>query len=306
MNLSSFHYFITRARERNFTRAAQQLHITQQSLSAHIAALEEELGCPLLVRHTPLELTYAGTVFLQRAMNLQQALVDLRREFCDITEKQQGILRIGVAATRGRALMPRLIVAFQQEYPHIKIELMESINKTIQHHLLQGDIDLAIGYFPGNIPEVELRDFYREEVRLFMSQEFLAKLTANGTAPNAKALARGDLSSLHACPFVLTNLDNIAGQFSSMLFAKAHIRPLVKAKSDNMETLLELCLRGVGACFCPPNLANAVLSDRELAALQSYPLGKQTQYHIRFGFLKTNYQWKIISEFIRLATELIH
>lgn len=45
MTFSSMDYFITIARERSFTRAAQQLHITQQSLSSHIAALEQELGC---------------------------------------------------------------------------------------------------------------------------------------------------------------------------------------------------------------------------------------------------------------------
>ena len=43
MNLSSMEYFVALARERSFTKAAQQLHITQQSLSAHIAALEQEL-----------------------------------------------------------------------------------------------------------------------------------------------------------------------------------------------------------------------------------------------------------------------
>ena len=67
MNFSSLEYFTVLARERNFTRAAEQLHITQQTLSAHIAGLEKELGCPLLLRRTPLELTYAGSTFLRYA-----------------------------------------------------------------------------------------------------------------------------------------------------------------------------------------------------------------------------------------------
>lgn len=53
MNFSSFDYFLALARERSYTRAADALHITQQSLSAAIAALERELGCPLVVRRTP-------------------------------------------------------------------------------------------------------------------------------------------------------------------------------------------------------------------------------------------------------------
>lgn len=54
MNFQTMEYFIALARERSFTRAAEGLHITQQSLSAHIAGLEKEVGCPLLVRHVPL------------------------------------------------------------------------------------------------------------------------------------------------------------------------------------------------------------------------------------------------------------
>ena len=67
MNFDSLEYFTVLARERNFTRAAEALHITQQSLSSHIAALEKELNCPLVVRHVPLELTYAGQTFLRYA-----------------------------------------------------------------------------------------------------------------------------------------------------------------------------------------------------------------------------------------------
>lgn len=71
MNFNSLEYFIVLARERNFTRAADALHITQQSLSAHIANLERELNAPLLVRCTPLQLTYAGRTFLRYAESLQ-------------------------------------------------------------------------------------------------------------------------------------------------------------------------------------------------------------------------------------------
>ena len=58
MNFSSFDYFLALARERSYTRAADVLHITQQSLSAAIAALERELGCPLVVRRMPDTMAY--------------------------------------------------------------------------------------------------------------------------------------------------------------------------------------------------------------------------------------------------------
>ena len=80
MNFSSMEYFTVLARERSFTRAAEQLHITQQSLSAHIAGMEQELGCPLVVRRIPLELTYAGSVLLRyHTLRLSQAVLSVER-----------------------------------------------------------------------------------------------------------------------------------------------------------------------------------------------------------------------------------
>ena len=90
MNFHSLDYFLVLAREKNFTRAAEALHITQQSLSSHIANLERELNCTLLVRRTPLELTYAGRTFLRYAESIGQTRQAMEREFCDISENQKG------------------------------------------------------------------------------------------------------------------------------------------------------------------------------------------------------------------------
>ena len=84
MNFTSLSYFETLAHERSFTRAAQRLHITQQSLSTSIAKLEAELDCQLVVRHVPLELTYAGEVLLRYAASFREGYAAMQQEFCDI------------------------------------------------------------------------------------------------------------------------------------------------------------------------------------------------------------------------------
>lgn len=303
MNFSSFDYFVVLARARSFTKAAQHLHITQQSLSSHIASLEEELGCQLLIRHVPLELTYAGAVFLRYAENVQRELKNMRREFCDITHNQKGILRIGIAFTRGRAIMPALIPSFQALYPNIEIELSEAANQALYYKLINGEVDLAIANFPNTTANVALCDFYREEVVLLIAKGLLEQTLGADAEQFAKQIESGNLSCLCSCPFVLGNLDDIAGKIGRAMIEKSGFTPIVKAQSDNIETLLSLCFQGVGACFSPINLVStAVLSD-ELMQTQIFHLGEQAAYPIRFGFLKSNYQWKIISEFIRISKE---
>ena len=125
MNFSSMEYFIAVAQERSFTKAAEQLHITQQSLSSHIAGMEKELDCQLLVRNVPLKLTYAGEVLLRYAKRFTSEWTMLQQEFSDISQNQKGILRVGISMTRGRTLLPDIILSFQEKFPNILVEMVE-------------------------------------------------------------------------------------------------------------------------------------------------------------------------------------
>lgn len=96
---------------------------------------------------------------------------------------------------------------------------------------------------------------------------------------------------------------DIAGNIGEQIFKKAGICPPVKARSGNMETLLSLCVRGIGACFCPVNLAEIVLSEAEMQKLIRISLGGQGEYQIRFGYRKQSYQWTVLAEFMEMAVE---
>ena len=244
MNFHSLDYFLVLAREKNFTRAAEALHITQQSLSSHIAGLEKELGCTLLVRRTPLELTYAGRTFLRYAESIGQTRQAMEREFCDISENQKGELRVGIAYTRARAIMPRLIPAFQRQYPNVEITLLEGSNDAIQKALLSGGIDLAIAGFPHPIPGVVLEDYYLEHIVLCLSDGLLAQCGIDLDTHRGE-IAAGNLSALCDCPFVLGSAEDMGGRIGRGLLRSSGVSPVSKATSENVETLLALCEQGV-------------------------------------------------------------
>lgn len=302
MNFHSLDYFLVLAREKNFTRAAEALHITQQSLSSHIAGLEKELGCTLLVRRTPLELTYAGRKFLHYAESIGQTRQTMEREFCDISENQKGELRVGIAYTRGRAIMPRLIPVFQRQYPNVEIMLRECSNDAIQKALLSGGIDLAIAAYPKVPPSIELADYYTEHTVLCLVDSLLVQCQIDLDV-RRNEIAAGDLHSLRDCPFVLGSAADIGGRIGRELLRASGISPISKATSENVETLLALCVQGVGACFCPENLLQTALSPEQLAQLHILPLCPSASYPICFGYLRRSYPWSVLSEFIRIARE---
>jgi len=294
------------AQERNFTRAAQRLHITQQSLSSHIAGMEKELGSQLLVRRVPLELTYAGEVMLRYATGFQKFRSDMQREFCDISQKQKGILHVGAASTRGQMILPKTIALFQESYPNISVELTEDSNGELHQKLLKGTVDLAIADFPEALPGIQLTEFYREENVLVIEKGLYAKCCEFSTEECGKRLRAGDYSALRECPFVLGGIEDVDGRIGRDILNRAGIDdPIVTATSHNVGMLLRLSLCGVGACVCPQKIVESVLTPQQLDFVWVFPLGLEAANRIQFGYQAQSYQWSVIEEFIACAKTVV-
>lgn len=161
---------------------------------------KKELGSQLLVRRVPLELTYAGDVLLRYATDFQKAHSDMRREFCDISQKQKGILRIGAAATRGQMILPETVALFQESCPNIGVELTEASNGELHQKLLRGSIDLAIADFSEALPGVRLAEFYREENALLIEKRLFAKVFVIDAEECERRFLAGDYSALKKMP----------------------------------------------------------------------------------------------------------
>ncbi len=304
MNLQSFEYVAAVAEERSFTRAAAKLHVTQQTLSAHIAAVEDELGCKLFVRSQPLGVTQQGEVFLARAEAITSQVADLRREVCGTGRMCSGTLRVGIAHTRGRAVLPPVIERLTSAYPNIDVRLDEGTNEELLANLAEGREDVVIGVLPQGRADIEYLDFYEERIVILVARSLLAALGIE--AENIReTLAQGDLSPLASCPFVMGARSDINGSLGVSLFGGSGIRPRVKVQSNNMETLLALAVRGTGACLCPENLIDLAATPGQLAGMARFDLGPSSRYRIQFGLPRRGYRWGVTSDFIEMARATI-
>ena len=301
MNFLSMDYFVMVAKQRSFTKAAQRLGITQQTLSAHIANLEREIGCELFVRHVPLELTYAGETFLRYATGFQRERTMMMQELGDIAHDESGVLRVAVGHTRGQAIMPRIIAAFQRKRPGIAIDMLEGVNESHGRRLADGEVDLAIAHFAHPIPGVELVDFYEEEMQLVISRSLWMTVVSGSSGQAEARIAQGDLTPLSRCPFVLGHCNDIDGRIGDELFRQAGFRPIVKARSDNMQTLLALAKLGVGATLMVRQFLHGTQDDETLSGVRILPLGHSARYSIGFGIRKQDYRWSALSDFMTVA-----
>ena len=306
MNFQNIQYFLQVARKRSFSQAAEELFITQQTLSASIAALERELGCKLFLRHIPLELTYGGERFLIYAKAFQQNYDHMLRDFAEIGQGIRGRLRIGVAVNRGRFLMPKLIHAFHETYPMVEVAVVEDKNDMLLEALHEGEIDMAIGDFSEEDRGIVLEDYYEDEIVLAVSDRLLQERFRGSAERIRMSLTQEqDVRLLAEVPFLMSSAFSVSGRIARKIVRQAGIVPEVKTSSGNMETLIEMCYLGEGACFCPEKLLRYLLSPEQLASMTMLRFRDgQTRYSVKFGWLDQENEWNIRSDFIRLAKQV--
>lgn len=306
MNFSSMEYFIAIAEERSFTRAAQRLMVTQQTLSAHIASVERELGVRLVNRKVPLTLTYAGEVLLGYARRFETDRRAMEREFADIAGDAQGLLGIGVASTRGRLLMPRAISAFHELKPGVRIQLDEEENEELVEALREGRVDMAVATVPAGLSGLEVRLLRTEQIVLLASWGLLRRLYG----PRAEAVvgevcATGSLSPLVDCPFLLLGRHDEPGDLSRRLLERSGLVGEPAVISSNSETLVELAMRDMGATFVPYDLARAMVGEGGNDAMCVMDLGPDARIDIHVAWRSSSHVWSVIEDFADLLEKLV-
>ena len=120
----------------SFTKAANELFISQPAISKHIQELEKEYGVQLFDRiGNRIQLTRAGQLMLDHACKIIDAYQNLDFDMKKLTEKSGGELRIGASTTISQYVLPELIAEFRKLYPDIRITLLSGNSHEIEDAL---------------------------------------------------------------------------------------------------------------------------------------------------------------------------
>ncbi|MBI4667023.1 MAG: LysR family transcriptional regulator [Nitrospinae bacterium] len=157
--------FLVAAKLKNFSRAADQMAISQPAFSAQIIKLEKILGSPLFERiGRRIELTEAGSIFESYAQMTLTALREGKQVIDDITRKVVGKLRLGASTTIGNYILPDYLGKFKKKYPSARIEMVVGNTNNIEQSILKGEIDLGIVEGPVRNKSIEVYRFRTDEL----------------------------------------------------------------------------------------------------------------------------------------------
>ena len=239
-------YFLMVARERNITRAAEKLFITQPSLSQHIAKLERSLGCQLFDRSKiPLELTSAGKIYYHYLESCHYLDEKLKAELNN--EKLQQ-LNIGIGTWRGSLLMPAILPGFLKDHPAVKVNLLEFPVSELPVLLEDNRIDFAVmNAMISQLPQEIIAETIKEErVLLILAKDHPLCRVFLQKQEKGEPL---DLHLLEQESFVNLGQQQTVGKFINNYLMKQKLSFSRKLTTTNNATLLRLIANGLGFGF---------------------------------------------------------
>ena len=251
MNFLNLEYFLIAAEELNFTRAAGRIPIAQQSLSNHIAKLEDHFGTELFDRTPPMTLTPAGLCLARYAKKLLKTAGELELAVQDIKDFKSSEITVGITRARGEVYLPMILPKFRKAFPQMRVNLFEESSSNLEKALHEAKIDLMVGLPPEDPLGITSETVWEERYVVIVPGEVI-----DGYIPEKreKLLSEPDkvtLKDFEKCPFLSIKKNLLVGNTFRNCCAKVGMMPDVILESQNINIVLSLCLKGMGALVCP-------------------------------------------------------
>ena len=161
--------FRTVAEQASFRKASERLNLSQPAVSQQVHALEEELGVSLFDRSgNRVRLTPAGTVLLKYARRGAQLAREAVEALAKIEGEPRGELRLGASTTVAQYILPRMLGAFQKQYPQVALSVTSGNTEHIVEVLLRGGIEMGIIEGPASSRELRKRRFLEDRMVLIV------------------------------------------------------------------------------------------------------------------------------------------
>jgi LysR family hydrogen peroxide-inducible transcriptional activator len=245
LELRQLKYVLAVAEAGSFTQAAQNIHISQPSLSQQIRLLEKELGVELFRRGPGgVQITPAGEIAVRQARAVLRNIAGMRQELDDLNELKHGSVTIGTLPMTGGQILPPVLAAFTHSYPGIRIHLVEERTPQLLAVTLAGQTDFSLLTLPLEYEELTWEPLIEEE--LLLAVPVGHKLAGAGGVTLKDAAGE---------EFVLLKTGN---GFRTVCDAKcmaAGFTPNCVFETDNIETAKALVSAGMGVTLVPELIA---------------------------------------------------
>ena len=252
MEMHQLRYVVAVARAGNFSRAAEQCHVSQPSLSQQIQKLEEELDQRLFDRmKRAVKLTPAGDAFLPHAVRILDEADAAKREATDARHLLRGTLAFGALPTIAPYLLPEAMAKFIEKFPGVQIIVEEDTTARLLARAHRYEIDFALASEPIQDDRFEVRELFAEEL--------LLALAPGHPLTRKRVVSANDLDSER---LIVMKEGHCLGDQVLRFCDRRNVRPNISFRSAQLETIQALVRSGLGISLIPVMASRSKRADR--------------------------------------------
>lgn len=241
MELRHLRYFLAVAEHSHFRLAAEDLLVSQPTLSEQIKELEKELGVDLFIRiGRRVRLSQAGESFQGYARRVLATLDEAQVVLHEFNDLLRGVLRIGVIQTVASYLMPRVAAEFAKKYPAVRLKIEMLTAGQIESGLSSGSLDLGISFTPPSNSDLT-------EDKL-LSEQFVYVTCSDHPLSERRRLRLEEVAAYDLC--LLPN-QFCTRQLIDAAFRQSNRLPLVTIETSSIESCVGIATAGGPATIVP-------------------------------------------------------
>lgn len=245
MEIRQLRYFLEIAQTEHLTQSAQNLFVTQSTLSHGLRQLEQELDVTLFDRlGRGLKLSQAGAEFRVYATRALKEIEAGRMALADLSGLQSGKLTVGAFPTFLNTVVPVTVASFSQSHPRVMVEVRDLRAGPIEEQLLRGELDLGIAFHPTEHKEIETEPLFDERMLLVVRP--------GHPLARRRSLAMKELAGV---PLALLSHSFATRRLIDANMRQAGVAPTVRVEMESVEALLGVCRYSDLASIVPERAA---------------------------------------------------
>jgi DNA-binding transcriptional LysR family regulator len=257
MDVRDLQIFLSVAKYLNYTRAAEEVNLSQPSVSVRMRELERDLGSKLFEQlGKKIALTEAGHLLVPYATRIIGAMSDARHAIDELQGLERGLLRIGASTTPGMYLIPRTLAHFKRSYPKIEVHLAVRDTRQIEDGVIRNEFDF--GFVGGHLAGDEV------DVLPWITDHLVLVVPPNHILARKKSVKIVDLRKER---FILREPGSATRAAIVNHLQKADLAVETVMEMENPESVKKAVQSGLGIAFISKFAVETELKAKSLVAI---------------------------------------
>jgi DNA-binding transcriptional LysR family regulator len=284
--------FYTVAKQLSFTKAAEQLFMTQPAVTFQVKQLEEHFSTRLFDRsHGKIALTPTGRLVMEYAEKILGISDELEKRVAEMTGAVGGPLLLGASTTVAEFILPQILGEFKVRYPQVQAHMSVANSETIENRVADHTLDIGLIESPAHLPNVDIEAVCDDELVLICAP-------GHRLAKHASVTPHDIVGE----PFVSREVGSGTREFTDQYLRNCHVAPddlNIVMELGSPEAIKGVVETGVGVAIMS---RTRVVKERRLGLLTAVPLEPRLIRNFSLVHRKDRFRSRLLTTFSEFAT----